>query len=573
MPPLGLRHRSLIAILLLASVACTTPNTGVRGSESTDARAVGSTGQKRIIAAVLSDPPTISSEFIGIGSGTIQGGGALEELTNRGLSVQDNRGTLVAQLAEAVPSVENGLWQLLPDGRMETTWKIKDRVSWHDGTPFTSSDLVFTIQLGQDRDLPVFGHNGFDSIASVDAPDARTIVIRWKRPYVDADSLFTRRFGFPRPRHVLEQVYLDNKDAIGQQPYWTEAYVGTGPFRVKQWVADSHVVLRANDAYVLGRPKIDEIEVRFIPNPNTLVANILAGEVELTLGRSLQMSETSALRDSWTKGAVAVGITDWIALWVQFVNPGQPLLLDASFRKALVQAIDRQQMVEVLESGAVPVAHSFISPREAVYPEIEPSIVKYDFDPRRSGQLIEQLGFTRGGDGMYQRPSGERLTLDVWTNPGHEERILAITDYFKQAGIAAESFVIPDARRRDREYNTSYPGVRLWRLPNSEDDIAHLHSREAPMPENRFSGGNRSRYMNPTFDALIDQFMTTIPHTERVAILGQIVHHMTDQLPVIGIYYNAQPTMIGARLKNVMPADSGNSTEAWNAQDWDVVGS
>jgi ABC-type transport system substrate-binding protein len=195
--------------------------------------------------------------------------------------------------------------------------------------------------------------------------------------------------------------------------------------------------------------------------------------------------------------------------------------------------------------------------------------VKYDYDPRRAAQLIEGLGYVRR-DGIFHDAAGQRLALDTRTNPGHEQRISAIGDYFRQVGIAAEPFIIPDARRTDREFNTTFPGVRLWRLPNEVGDISRLHSREAPLPENRFNGGNRSRYVNAEFDAMIDRYLATIPHPERVGILAQIIHHMTDQLPVMGIHYNTEPVMISKRLMNVTARDVGETTEAWNAHLWDV---
>src|SRR5437867_3861122 len=80
---------------------------------------------KRIVAAMLSDVPTISSTLVAASSGTIQGGDTLEDLVHAGLAVIDNEGRLLPQLAEAVPSLENGQWRPLPDGRMQTTWSIR----------------------------------------------------------------------------------------------------------------------------------------------------------------------------------------------------------------------------------------------------------------------------------------------------------------------------------------------------------------------------------------------------------------------------------------------------------------
>jgi peptide/nickel transport system substrate-binding protein len=130
---------------------------------------------------------------------SIPGASAIEQLANGGLSDVDGAGRLRPQLGEAVPSTENGLWKLLPDGRMEMTWKIKPNARWHDGTPLTAGDLVFTTTVDQDPELPILRHAGYQSLESVQPVDDRTVLVKWKRPYVDANGLFAA--GDSQPAH------------------------------------------------------------------------------------------------------------------------------------------------------------------------------------------------------------------------------------------------------------------------------------------------------------------------------------------------------------------------------------
>ena len=88
-----------------------------------------------------------------------------------------------------MPSVENGLWQVLEDGRMVTTWKLKPGVTWHDGTPLTAEDLAFAARVGMDKDVPEFGDVGFGFVDRVEAIDSQTITTYWKRPYIEADPV------------------------------------------------------------------------------------------------------------------------------------------------------------------------------------------------------------------------------------------------------------------------------------------------------------------------------------------------------------------------------------------------
>jgi peptide/nickel transport system substrate-binding protein len=559
----------VLAMLIVSCVPAPGPQSAATGPQT-------STAPKRIFAAIQSNPPTLSPNQVGAGSGTLQGGDGLEDLVNGGISVMNSTGGVEAQLAEQVPSVENGLWKLLPDGRMETTWRIREGTLWHDGTPFTADDLIFSIKLGQDRDLPFFAHAGFEVLESAAALDPRTITVTWKRVYIQAHHLFTRRFGSTRPAHVLEPTHQQNKELLPTLTYWNEDYVGAGPFHVRQWVAGSHVLLEANDRFVLGRPRIDEIEVRFIPDTNALAVNILAGGVDVVLGRNLSLKQAIPLKEQWKAGNILVGFNNWIAVWPQMLNPNPAVLLDVQFRRALYHAIDRQQLVETLQDGLVPVAHTFVGPTEPVYRDIESAIVRYDYDPRRTAQLLEGLGYTRAAAGDYRDAAGQPLLLEVRTDGGggddeQETAALAVNDAFRRVGISSSPLILTQQQRLDRELNATYPGVRVWRQPNDLWGVDRFASAAAPLPQNRFNGGNRSRYMNAEFDAIVDRYMTTIVERDRVPVLRQIVQHMTDQLSVMGLWYNTEPTPIGHRLKNVIATDVGGATSAWNAHHWDVA--
>ena len=129
--------------------------------------------------------------------------------------------------------------------------------------------------------------------------------------------------------------------------------------------------------------------------------------------------------------------------------------------------------------------------------------------------------------------------------------------------------VIPIQRQRDREYRSNSPAFQLLQQGNDLGSLATLHSREAPVPENNYTGRSKNRYRNADFDALIDRYFVTISRPERMRVLGQIVHHMTDQATILGIFYQVAPVMIGNRLLNV--AEYGErATSAWNAHEWDV---
>jgi peptide/nickel transport system substrate-binding protein len=568
----------IIAILLLA---CAAPQRAAEPARHAGASAPSTpAAPKRVVATIRSAPVSLVQQKTHPAGlvGSVSGLDALEELVQAGLSHADDRGARQPQLAEAVPSLENGLWDLLPDGRMETTWRIKDSARWQDGAPLTSADLVFATQVEQDRDLGIPRNAVYDLIEAIETPDAHSAKVTWKQPYTDAVGLFSFEVALPLPRHLLDRPYAEDKANFLGLPYWTHGFVGAGPYRIAEWVPDSHTIVRANDTYVLGKPKIDEIEVRFIPDPSTIVANLLAGAVEMTIGRALGLDQALQLRDQWRDGHMALRGGTWIRITPQFVNPNPPVVSDVRFRRALLHAVDRQELVDSLMGGLSGIAHTFVGPETPEYREIEHAIVRYEFDPRRAIQLIDEIGYARGRDGFFVDAANQRLTVELRgpvQNPVHPKAVAAIADYWQQAGVAVEQFITPLQRGQDREFLATYPAFELILIGNDVNSrgVRRYHSSQAPVPENRFQvTGNEARYRNPELDGLIERFLTTIPWRERMQALAGIVQHQTDRVTVMGMSYSVSPTMIANRVQNVTTGSSGGarSTEAWNAHEWDT---
>src|SRR5438046_2822276 len=187
-------QRDIVFGLLLAVVVtgCAGQSPPAPTGDRQSAPITAPTVRKRITAGFMSNPPALQNRINAASAGGRSAAGiiALEEMLNTGLATPDDRGIPQPRLAETVPSVENGLWKVLPDGRMETTWTLRPDARWHDGTPVTSDDVVFTIKLGQDRSVPIERAVGYDLIERVEPLDARTVVVTWKQTYIDADVAF-----------------------------------------------------------------------------------------------------------------------------------------------------------------------------------------------------------------------------------------------------------------------------------------------------------------------------------------------------------------------------------------------
>ncbi len=531
---------------------------------------------KRITVAMLGILPAFWDDIAGRG-GVVPGTGQFKGLASAGLVVLDEQNVVRPQLGEYVPSIEDGNWKVFPDGRMELVWKIRDGVRWHDGQPFTSADLLFSLDLARDKDIRVLGGPALELLDTVEAPDDRTLIVTWKKPYIAADAMFgigssgSRTSVGPLPKHVLESQFRDNKANFGEWAYWTTEFVSTGPFKLREWVADSHVLLDAFPDYVLGRPKVDQIEVKFIPDPSTLLANVLAGAVDLTFSRAVSVEQAVSTRDRWSEGKMVPYINGWTMMYPQLRAPTPALLGDPQFRRALTMAIDRQQLADILTAGLAPAADAIISPDQPEYPYVQSSIVRYPYDPARSGQILEGLGINKGADGMYSSAGGQRISIEIrtTTNDANQKAMLAVADGFQRVGLGAEPVVIPVQRLQDSQYRATFPGLELVNQPHGADGFENLlHSANASIAERNYraptSSRNRGAYMNPDYDVLMERYTVTVPIAERMDVMAQLIRLQTDLQLVMGLYYSVDAIMMANKLQEVRPAAT------WNAHEWDV---
>lgn len=548
----------LTGIFLLTACA---PGTAVPGQgQSSGAQ---SSAPKRLVAAVRSSPNVVFYSKVNLASAGL-GTNDFQQVLNAGLVAPDLAGVQSPQLAEEVPTLDNHRWTLLPDGRMETSWTIKSGAAWHDGTPFTTDDLVFTAAMASDKSLPLFKDIAFDSVQSVKAVDARTLTITWLRPYTEADSMFSYAHALPLPKHILEKPYQEDKENLLQQPYWSQEFVGTGAFKLREFMPDSHLLFAANEGYVQGRPGIDSIEVRPFPDPNTILANMLAGEIEYVFdARSISLEQGVQLRDQWRYGKLELAPGSFVTIYPQFLDPDPAIVANPQFRRALIQGTDRQAMADSLEYGLTTVADIWMDQSRLEYQAIKGDVVRWPFDPANAAKLIEGLGYAKAADGKFANPSGQPLAVELRTSVTdiNVKSTAAVADYWQQLGAGVSQEIVAPQRAQDRPYRATFPAFELIRPGNMVTVFQQWRSTTIPTAETNWVGDNRSRYRNPELDALIDQYFVTIPVDERNRILGKVVHLFSNDQVWMALFYDPSVVAIGSRLHKVVPGSLRNVHE------------
>jgi peptide/nickel transport system substrate-binding protein len=561
-----------LTLFVILATACASPRAASPESGSAPASSQPGPDQTRmLVMATRNEPSSVAAKplrFVASQSST-------SILFSATLDAIDERGKSRPYLAEAIPQLNTDTWRVFPDGRMETTYRLKPNLTWHDGAPLSAEDFAFAWRLYSAPEHGVSKTIPLGSIDDITAPDARTVVIQWRTLYPDADSL---REGFqPLPRHILEQPARElDPESLAAHPFWQREYVGLGPYRMDSWEPGAYFEGRAFAGYVLGKPKIERLQVRFIPDNNTVLANLLADEVHIAVDFSTRFEQGEVLEQEWGPrqgGTVLMSPTLFWRTYFQFrPDIAKPRsLLDVRVRRAIAHAIDKQAINEALIAGKAVLADSNIYAQEDYYPEVERVITKYPYDVRRAQQLLEETGMSRRGDGFYYGTDGEQFAPEVYTTAAtaQEAENAIIVDGFRRAGIAASSHIIPARLQQDGQTRSTFASMQTGGGGAGERGFAEYRTAAISGPDNRWTGPNRGGYSNEAFDRIWEAYSTALPRPERIQRIAELARIFSEEVPAIPHFYQIQITPHVAALRGPMArVVPDTAPEVFNINEW-----
>jgi peptide/nickel transport system substrate-binding protein len=561
----------LTACLILLVAGCAAPGTG-RDNPATGTDHTSAPRTVRIGVDASHEP---SGGFIIFST---EGIGWLEHalMFHAGLAVYNEAGELQPRLARKVPTIEDGDWQLLPDGAMELTWNLRPDARWHDGTQLTAEDFALGMQIVQDPELPARRARGVNLIASTTAPDAETVVVRWKQPYMLANAA-TVELMPAVAHHLLGDAYQQgDKQNLVNHPYWAREFVGLGPYRLGAWELGSQVEAIAFDQYFLGRPKIDRLILRYFGTPNTLVANLLSGDIDMApTGSSLDISHLITVREAWEPAQVGTattiprGVRD---VYLQHREPIAPILRDVRLRRALVHMTDRSAFVDILQSGLTTAAQANITREDPAYRLMEQrSFSTYPYDLTAAARLLADAGWTRTAEG-FQDSAGQRLAIDVaGTNRGDAgKEIGALAGQWAEAGIQTTETTLNTTATNYDELRANVKGVFLFNWTIRPEAAEGLISGQVASEANRWRGTNFSGYSNPAFDRLYDQYSTTLEAGKRQELLADLMRMGADEVATIPLYYLIEPMIFRKGIRGLGIVPPLQLANAWNIHTWEM---
>ena len=554
-----------LAMLLLSACA---PRPGV-GGDSTEGAGRAMTSERPTLTLAIPREPTIFNWVLTTASEISNGLTLIKQIPRNQLMVMDDRGVWRPQLATEEISVERGTWRLNPDGTMDTIWKLRPNIRWQDGTPFTSDDLLFTLNVYKDPDLPNRERAAYRLMDSAEAPDPLTFVLHWSQPYRIANQM--DRLLDPLPKHLMEQLYLTDKESLPNSSLLREDFVGTGAYRLAAWSQGSAMEFTPFDDYYLGRPPLGRVIVRIIPDVNTMVANILAGTVDVIHNVELSMGTALEVRDRWQGTGnqvqfVARETPYWLELQhrPEIARPTNGLT-NRTVRQAFLHGIDREVIVQSLTAGMGQVADSWVNPGDEARADLAPSIPQYTYDPRRGQQLLAEAGWVRAPSGVLtNQANGEVFAVQARfdVDADSEKLMTIVANDWTALGAQVSITALTAAQKNDNEFRAKFTGAHGRAAPGFPDSlVSQLHSKLQASDATRWVGG-RTGYSNPRADELLDRFPATIERQAQVNLQKELLQELIGDVALMPMYWPVEPNLALRGVSGVSGRDG------WNFHEW-----
>lgn len=414
-------------------------------------------------------------------------------------------------------------WEFTDDG-LKWTFKLRENVKWHDGEDFTADDVVFSYNIPLHEDY--VGPRGlpFEIIEEVNKINDYTVEIILSEPYAPFITI-TAQFEI-LPEHILGDIPIAD---LGTQRFNTKEPIGTGPFKFKEWREGEYIELSANEDYFLGKPKLDSVIYKIVPDMNTLMAQLQVGDINL-MGVSPEYMETA--KNLEEKGLIEVTSgpsNSWEYIGYNLRNE---LFQDKLVRQALTHAIDKEAIVQAILDGSGTVAHGPGSPANWSF---NPDVPKFEYDPEEAKRKLKEAGWEPGADGTLEK-DGKKFEFALKTTSANaiRQQIAEVAQQqLSEIGIKTTIEVLEWSAYVEE---TSPPKwnfdaiVAGWSIGSDPDPTWFWHSSEIE------NGLNYGAYSNPKVDELLSENTKISDIDERKKIIGEADAIVTEDQPSTFLY-------------------------------------
>jgi peptide/nickel transport system substrate-binding protein len=442
-------------------------------------------------------------------------------------------------------------WSASDDG-MSWTFALRDDVTWHDGAPFTADDVAFTFnQIVLDASLAASGARNFGTVDSVDVVDTHTVRFNLKSPFSALPAYLAYNAGI-LPKHVFD----GQGDPWDLTSFHKGTPIGTGPFKLSEFVSGSFLTLERYDGYFGDPARLDYLTFKVLPDANAQLAQMLAGDLNVMI-----IDNLAAIPQIERSPNTLAYPVDQVNYYYVTVNHENPIFQDIRVKRAMLHAIDREAIVDSVLRGNGRLATGPISPALQAY--YTGDVATYPYDVEIANRLLDEAGWVRGADGVRVK-DGARLAFefDVGRNRDLEPVSALVQDYWSEVGIEATMNTLEwnayiQKVVRERNYAAT---INWWITPADPDVFAYYHSSTAGV------GFNLPGYKDATIDGLLERGRAESDVATRIEIYREFQEQVAEQLPYLFLWYPREIQARGVNLQGMV--DLGLRDNMQYANQW-----
>jgi peptide/nickel transport system substrate-binding protein len=465
----------------------------------------------------------------------------------------DPQGVMQPRLALEAPTIANG--GISADG---LTWTVKLRpgVTWHDGVPFTSADVKFTIESMLQADFPAYSRAGHQLVTDIQTPSPDVISWKMKKNYAPYISILA--WTYIVPMHKLKDEPVTGGSFV-QNP------IGTGPFKWRQRVPGDHITLDANTAYFGESPKLQTVIFKYVPDLTVLYTQFRAGDIDYIGLQGISADHYAEAKTLPGRNVVAASQS---SIENFYFNLGLPQFQEKAVRQAIYYAYDKDSIIQQIYYGLPTEIESFLPKQSWAY---NANLPKHEYSLEKAKATLDAAGWKPGPDGIRAK-NGVRLSFSNSTTAGNhlrEQVQQLLQQDFQQIGVEMTIKNLPPAVMWGdywikSKFETAIVGIYFMIGP---DPDASVYFASEAISAKTGSGQNTMQYSNPVADQLLMDGAAELDRAKRIPIYQKLQAVLREDLAFLT---QQQPSTIeGTKAGLVGYQPNGNvRLNTWNLEAW-----